>query len=143
MELFFVFLGIIGAFVLLLIIKAVTSLRFCVACVSVAGAWITLLALYWLDIFENTILLALLIGQSIVGIYYLAEKHLPERYQIFRIPFLLSLTFSAYSVLASVEFAALWLLVGLWIISGLLYAYRTQPKLKSTAEHILACCKDW
>ena len=143
MDILLVFSGIVIGFALLLVFKKITSLRFCVACVSIAGAWVLLLVLYWFGIFDNLILLALLMGQSIVGVYYLLEKRLPQRYQVFRMPFLLSATFVAYTTLAGLEFPALWLLVSLWIASGLLYFYRHHPKLKSTVDHLLACCRDW
>ncbi len=143
MELMYIFLAIIGLFAGLLIAKHLISLRFCVMCLSVSITWLILLILYWTGIFHNPTLLALLMGQSIVGVYYLAEKKLPEKYMIFRVAGLLTMTYAAYVALTGFDVAAAFLIIVLWLGSSLLYAYRNSPHIKSTVDHIVACCRDW
>ncbi len=143
MEILAVFFAITILFIVLLAMKKVTTYRFCVLCVSVSLSWVGLLLLLQLGFFENVALVALLMGQSVVGLYYFAEKRLPQQYMVFRLAGLLTLTYAAYAILIGFNLLPLFLLVPVWSISGLLYAYRNTPRVKSTVEHILACCRDW
>ena len=73
-NLFFVIAAISALFVILLVIKSLAKLKLCVICLSVSVTWLAMLVMYKLGYFENPALLALLMGQSITGIYYLFEK---------------------------------------------------------------------
>ena len=135
-------------FVALLIFKDAimkNKLKFCVICVAVSLTWITLLVLFFLKKFTDTTLIALLMGQSILGIYYLLEKRVKEDLKIFRLPFLLSAIVVGYSffdiagdIIKIIVFLSL-----LWIFFIFIYAYRSRPKLNKFVKKIIACCKDW
>lgn len=139
----YILLGIVGLFAVLLVIKKILRLRLCVICVSIGVTWILLLLGLGSGVFDDPVLVALLMGQSVVGIYYLAERKLPERYLVLRLPALLSLTYIAYGVLRGFDLTAAAVLVGLWLVGVFVFAYQNSPRLKSVAGHIIACCRDW
>lgn len=146
-PLFLIFSSITVLFLIFLIVKKFVKLRFCVLCASICLTWVTLLVLYWLDLFEDFVLIALLIGNSIVGIYYLTERKVPEKFHIFRLPFFLSLIFIGYILIFAPMIGKLIptavLLVFLWIIFGFLFFYSHTSKLKSVVSYIINCCKNW
>jgi len=132
-------------FVVLLIIKNITQWKFCVICVSVSVTWMALLVLYWLGMFEQPVIIAVLMGQTIVGLYYFLEKWTSEALHLFRLPLLLTLTLAAFvalDVTADLVYS-LSLLTSIWAVLALLYFYRQSPKTKNVVDRIIACCKDW
>ncbi|MBI5413731.1 hypothetical protein HZA42_05280 [Candidatus Peregrinibacteria bacterium] len=145
--LFIIFAAITALFVLLLIVKSVGKWKFCVLCVSVGITWLTLLVLYWSGIFNNSAIMTLLIGNSVVGIYYLAEKKTAERLHIFRLPFFLTLLLAGYELVTATAMSklipSLLLLAFLWLLSGILFTYRDNPSFKKAVTSILECCKNW
>src|SRR3989344_8360103 len=128
-NLIYVFFGIIILFFILLGIKQFMSKkfkeRFCVICASISLTWIILLILFYLDIFNNKIILALLIGTSISGIYYLIESKVKEKLKIFRLPFILTLIFIGYILIEGIEgvLSVIILLAILWISFLIIYNY--------------------
>lgn len=145
--LFMIFAAIAALFILLLIFKSVSKWKFCVLCASAGITWLALLILYWNGAFNNPVILALLIGNSVVGIYYLVEKKTAEKLHIFRLPFFLTLLLAGYELVAGAAFsqllAPLLLLAFLWFISGILFIYRDRPSLKKAVASLLECCKNW
>lgn len=136
---------IVGFFLALLFMQAVSRKQFCALCGAVFLTWILLLGLYYAGAFDNGIVLALLVGQTMLGIFYLLEKKVAERFTLFRLPFLVTLLIIAYTILMrSVPTKEMIILVGgLWLIFGGLYAYRRVPALRQLAEKVIACCKRW
>ncbi len=137
--------AIVAAFVILLPLKQVSGYRFCVLCVSISGVWLALLALHWLEIFDNPVLLALLMGQTVVGLNYLVERRISEDLLIFRLPFVLTLTVLFYFAITldpTVATAGL-AVAATWIATLVLYARRNAGKLRGIARQIIECCKDW
>lgn len=145
-EILIVFLSIFSLFILLLVVRTIFKLQFCVLCGSVFITWASLLILYWLGWFENQLLIAIPMGGSVVGIYYLTERKTREILHIFRLPFFMTLLLLAYLLIgtepASMFYGGL-LVASLWILCGLIYIYRQNPKLKGIVETILKCCKNW
>jgi len=152
--------GIIVFFILFLILKELLpkmiKKKFCVICASVFTTWVILLILFWLGIFTNKTIIALLIGQSILGIFYLAEKKADEKLKLFRLPFLLTLIFSAYLLLEKSDFilTIISMLLILWAFFLLLYFYKSrrndnekkdnkQSLINSFIKKIIECCKNW
>lgn len=139
-----VLLTITALFVVLILLKNKLSCRICVLCLAVSITWMGLLAAYHAGWFKDGLLLALLMGQSITGIYYTIEKRAPQQLLIFRLPLLLSLLYLFYGILTL--HIGLWpflLLTGLWLACVLIYAYRTNPRFRETANRMIACCGDW
>ena len=124
-----VFLAITVLFFLSLYVK-----RVCAICAAVSATWIVLLFMYWVGMFTDVVLLALLMGQSITGLLYLVRDRLPE----FQLPIILTLILLAY-ILITHAFAwqAFVFVAILWVGVALL----TQKK--SFMKRLVECCKQW
>lgn len=145
--LFVIFGSITVLFFLLLIIKAIGKWKFCVLCGSVSLTWIILLALYWAGVFHDAFIITLLVGSSVTGIYYLAEKKTVEKYHLFRLPFFLTLVFIGYTLVTNIplkqSLPSVVFIAFLWVFFSLLYIYRTNPKFNKAISAVINCCKDW
>ena len=142
--LFYTILGIIGLFFILLILKNLFNWKkFCTLCISVSLIWIVLFILYLTDIFADKIIIAILMGHTSLGLFYLWEKNTKEKFKIFRLPLLLSFIFIIYSVLENFEFNSLLLIIGVWIIFSLIYLFRNNKKFSKVAKKLIECCKNW
>jgi len=64
-----------------------TKDNLCVLCSAVILTWITLLSMYYAKIFDEKVIIALLMGGTIVGIYYWCSNKIP----FFRLPLFLTL----------------------------------------------------
>ncbi|MCF6276561.1 MAG: hypothetical protein L3J07_01785 [Candidatus Magasanikbacteria bacterium] len=132
-------------FLLILIIKQIIKLKVCAICASISIAWIVLLFLFWKGLFDNPLVIGILMGQSTIGFYYLLERKLKNKWHIFRLPFLLSsIVFIAF-FLDQNKFwvdTIIFLLI-VWFIFLSLFFMRNSPKIKKTVEQIIACCRDW
>ncbi|HLC97399.1 MAG TPA: hypothetical protein VJC21_01300 [Candidatus Nanoarchaeia archaeon] len=144
-ALLFSLLPILGFFLLLLLVQAITKKQFCALCGAVFLTWALLLVLYFAGSFDNTVIIALLLGQSTLGVFYLAEKKVAEPLKLFRLPFLLTLIVLAYTMLtlSPVTRTLLLVLGSLWLIFVVLYVYRQNRKFKTLVEKIIACCRNW
>lgn len=144
-----VIVAITGFFIILLAGKSLAGRfvrkRVCVLCASVSLTWIVLLFLYYAGVFHNTVLLALLMGESVTGIYYLVERKVPKAYHLFRLPFLLTVTFAAYFLLdfSSIDTLAVFAIGVVWLLFGAVYLFRAVPRVRQIGEKIIACCKNW
>ena len=139
-----VLLAITTIYLFLLLLKSKLQSRICAICLAVSLTWVGLLAAYHMGWFGNGLLLGILMGQSITGLYYLFEKHVPEPLLLFRLPLLLSLTYFFYGVL-TLQFhlwAALFL-AGIWLCGLLLHAHRTNPRIRNIVQRIYDCCGKW
>jgi len=131
-------------FFLLLGVKRIVGLRFCVMCLSVGITWFTMLILYRMGEPINSSLLALLIGMSITGVYYLVEKNTSEKMHLFRVPFIVSLIYAGYYIInLSFSFNALLILLIIWLIFGVIFIAKDKKGARSFVENIIACCRDW
>ncbi len=145
-QLFTIFGVITAIFFLSMAVKSITKLKICALCMSISSTWLGLLILYWTERFNNPVILALLIGNSIVGIYYLLEKKVSERLHILKFPFFLSMVFVGYGLVKPEAWNSLptiLLLTGLWLLFGFLFAYQNTPKLTGLVKSIINCCKNW
>ena len=138
---FYVFLAISLIFIASLIIRNLLNKAFCSLCVAVASVWLVLLYLYKTDRFSDGILLALLVGQSITGIFYLAYRKLPKSLRIFSLPFFLSLTAVFYMLIsADIQLAVFILLAVLWLAAWIIFTYRNDPAKKAITKILAKCC---
>lgn len=138
-------LAITGLFGLLLAVKqTVSNFKYCAICLAVSVTWFTLLILFWFELFENQLLIAILMGQSSLGLYYLLEKRAPNRLLVFRLPVLVSLIMIVYTTLAQALYIdALLIVASIWIIFSLLYVYRTNERIRNKTKAFIECCGDW
>ncbi len=141
-----VILSVSFLFIVFLVVKdLIRSLDFCAICFSVSATWTTLLALNLLGYFSDRIIIALLMGQSVTGIYYMIEKRVQEGLRVLSLPFLLTLTYLAYLSLntSKMSITSTTLLIGLWIIFLTIYMLRSSQKIKRIATRVIECCKNW
>ena len=148
-DLFFILVGITAAFFVFLALKELLRGKpkenFCVICASVSITWIALLILYWLNVFVNPTILALLIGMSITGVFYLADSKAKNELKLFRLPFLLTLVLIGYSLLKMQYdiIKELIFIVLVWIFFMLVYLFKSNEKTKLFVKKVLECCKRW
>src|SRR3989338_3566819 len=69
-------ISILAIGTLAFIVNKITNLRICPICAGVAGTWLLMLVLRFLDYPISIPVLAILIGGSVVGIAYTIEKRL-------------------------------------------------------------------
>ena len=142
-----VLLGISVMFFVLLGIKAVFKeklKKLCVICASVSLTWIFLLILYFLERFENLTLIALLMGGTVVGLFYLWERKTKKQKLIFRLPVLMTFLAIAYFILTKkILIGVLVLIAVLWLIFSIIYLYRKNKNFNSLVNKIVECCKKW
>lgn len=128
------------------ILPASMQKNFCVLCASVSLTWLGLLVLLDLGWFSDPVLLALLLGSSVLGIFYLVDASVPEQWKIFRLPFFLTLVLTAYTLVAgSAQLGpALLFVMILWTVFLFFFLYQSHlPALKPWMKRMLECCKRW
>ena len=132
-------------FLLLAFIKSALSWKFCVACVAVSSSWMALLVMEFTGKEIDPILVGILMGESVVGLYYFLEKRVPTAWQIFRWPYLVTASAVVYLLLGEVSsLTRVSLLISIiWVIFVLVYLIRNIPGCKKIADKIIACCRDW
>lgn len=138
-----ILLIISGLFAVALVVKHVFSLKVCVLCSSIFLTWTSLLVLYKLGKFQDVVILSLLMGQCVAGIYYMLDKRVKPALRIFTLPFFLSLTTLFYLVITgtSVILPPLFVLLGLWVVAYIIFTYRNDPG-KKLVTAVMECCKD-
>jgi hypothetical protein len=132
-------IGITSLFLVLLILKSLFKGKFCAICVAISLTWISLLILYFLNIFSDKLIIAILMGMTALGIYYTVEKKVKSELTVFRLPFLLTLIFIIYSVLESFILNSIIVIAVIWIIFFLIYLSKNNKLVKKLVE----CCKKW
>ena len=112
--------------------------KICAICLAVTLTWLYGLFSGW-----NAVVLALLMGGSAVGsMYYLGSK-LPEKFGVFKLPYLLSALVLAYAILEKkLNIYTLLFLVGLWILSVSVFFLRNGVG-KNWFKKVVECCKNW
>lgn len=151
MEPVYIFGIIVALFFVILIARQLLPNKFkekiCGICLTVTLTWIGLLILYWNNLFENTIIISLFMGSTVLGIFYLTEKKAEKSKKeltLFRLPFLLTLFLLGYSLITlQIYEKSLLLLVVLWALFILIYVYRNNKKINSFVNKIVECCKRW
>jgi hypothetical protein len=136
-------IGISGLFFILLLVKFIIKKEFCVLCVSVSLSWIILLALLLTNLFKDKTIIAILMGMTALGIYYLLERKAKKKLTIFRLPFLLTLIFIIYLILENYSLNSLIFLVVLWLVFVLIYLFRNNKSFHKFTNKLIECCKKW
>lgn len=138
-------LSIVVLFFIFLLIKEIIKKEFCVLCASIFTTWIFFFILYLIGIFKEPIILALLAGQSVLGIFYLTESKVKQELKLFRLPFIMTLTIFGYFMFKTpIDFVnVITLLLLIWAAFSLTYFYRTNKSTKIFVDKIIECCKRW
>ena len=145
-EINFIILGIIILFFIFLAIKSIIGKNkikknLCVICASISLTWIVLLFLYLFNLFDNILIISLLMGMSVTGIYYFTENKIKKanKLKIFRLPFIITLIVIAYYILTFEDIINNILIVlALWLLFVLVYFYNNTKFIKK----LLECCKE-
>lgn len=127
----------------------VSRRRWCSMCAAVSGTWLVLLVLWSLGKVNDPVLIAVLMGESVVGGMYLFERMARragrEALLIFRFPLVLAGTLAVYAVLGVRSGLAVATVITLvvWLVAVGLYVYRTKEAVRGTVKKLIACCKNW
>ena len=136
----FVLIGITVLFFLLLALKNIFNLKkVCVICLSVTLSWAILLVFYFLNIFNDKIIIAILMGHTSLGIYYILEKKVKKNFLLFRLPYLLTGIFIIYIIIGDFNINSLFFILALWVLFFIIYLF----KFNKFAKKIIECCKKW
>ena len=136
----FTLIGITLLFFVVLAIKSILKAKkLCVICTSTALAWIILSTFYFLNLFSNKIIIAILIGHTSLGIYYMMEKKVRKRFLFFRLPYLLTSIWLIYFILEGFVFNSLYVIFVLWLLFIIIYLF----KFSKFTKKIIDCCKKW
>lgn len=131
-------------FVGLLAMRDTLGIRVCALCGAVSGTWIVLLGLYHSGAYANETVIALLIGQSIVGGLYAVRARVPDRYHVYLLPSLLTATVLGYTlVVLELLVYAMGVITITWVLGVLLYTTRERERVETLFEVLVACCRDW
>ena len=135
-----ILLGITALFFILLIIKNIFNIKkFCTICLSISLIWIVLLIFYFLEIFSDKIIIAILMGHTSLGMYYIWENKIKEKFKVFRLPYLLTSILIIYYILNSFVISSLYFLLGLWLLFFVVYLF----KFNKLTRKLIECCKRW
>lgn len=141
--------GITALFFLLLAVQRTVEKRtgrsYCVICVAFSLTWVVLLGLFFLGLYEDRLIIGILMGETVLGVFYTLEERVREEFEVFKLPFLLTLVLAAYTVLdASLAVLPAWgFLLILWVLFAVLYLYRENERMREVFDRLLECCRGW
>lgn len=143
-----VLISIAALFVVFLIIKEILPKKYknslCAICTAVSLTWISFFVLYKLNLFGDIIIITLLMGQTIVGIFYLLEKKVKKELKLFQLPFLVTLTAIAYYILVPKDAGkGVMFTVSLWVLFITVYLHKNNKTFSNITKKIIGCCKKW
>lgn len=139
-----VIVGLVALFAFFLAFRLLTGIKICALCAAAASTWLVLLVLFFINQSADPVLIAVLMGGSVVGLMYLLVDKLPERFGIFKLPFFLTGVSLTYVILIGrLELSAGLVLGLLWLLSIILFISRGESNLGRWAQKIIACCKNW
>ncbi len=139
------FAALIGIFFALLAVKYVLKKEFCVLCASVSLTWLGFLMAYKLGRWADPTPILVLMGGSVVGLYYLVDRRVRALCHVFRLPFFLTLVLAVLAVFYPLRELVLPIVftLGVWLLMGFTYALRHAPGVKAFFQQLLACCRNW
>jgi len=147
-KMFLIFVGISVLFFVLLGVRELLGKRkgkVCAICFAFSLGWIVLLVLYFLGKFEDKSIIALMMGMTLLGLFYLWERSVKERVLLFRLPFLLTLVLVGYSLLEGIVYgySVIVFLGFLWVVFVLIYFYNSKGRMGGFMRKVVECCKKW
>lgn len=118
----------------------------CALCFAISGAWIVgLVALSVGGLgTPDALSVGILMGGSAVGSMYYLSSRLPRKYQLFKLPYIVTALACIYVVLTQQSIAVLATVTGvMWAVFIFLYVLRNNTRFKKGINSIIACCKNW
>ncbi|AHB42001.1 hypothetical protein RAAC3_TM7C00001G0134 [Candidatus Saccharibacteria bacterium RAAC3_TM7_1] len=141
MILFYSFVTISLIFIAVLAARGRLPRLVCAICAGIALTWLGLLALSKLGGIHDDVILALLMGQSISGLFYLLRDKVPRSLRIFTLPFFLSLTAASYALIKTeTVLLAFGLVAVVWVVAWAIFIYRNDPGKKPLVDNVMDCC---
>ena len=134
MEIIIVTISILVITFLAWLINKLLPFKVCPICAGVSGTWFLLLVgilLGWLSLANYYLLIAVLMGGTVVGIAYQGEKRLniaPENFLKFKTAVIVPGFVLVYFALASIGWLAL--VIEAAVLVAVMYLYFVQPFLK-------------
>lgn len=141
-----ILIAIIIFFVIYLSLRSFIKVKICVLCAAVSTTWLGLLVLWLVGTNVDPLLIGTLMGGSAVGVMYLLEQKLSEKWAILKLPFLLTLFSIIYMILSDAEGQTLThvILLVLWgIFLGVFFLQKSKDTLKGIGKRLVECCKNW
>jgi len=121
--------------------------KLCALCFATSATWV--LGLGYLVIYGSNIetvdviSVAILMGGSAVGSMYYLSSRVKESWNLFKLPYLVTLFAMIYIVLAQQLYVELVIgIVALWVIFFAIYLLR-HTSLRAWSQKIIECCKNW
>ena len=137
-PLFLTLAGITILFFLFLIMRNLSK-KICAICLAVSLSWIILLTFYFWGYFLDKTIIAILMGMSVLGLFYMFYEEL----SVFKLPFILTLISLIFFILEEINLNAIYFLLSLWIFFFIVYIFRKNPLLKYGINKLIECCKKW
>jgi hypothetical protein len=142
---YWLLLLLVALFLLAMLLRTVFP-GLCAICFAVFGTWLVGMLLHvsgQTSMHIDPHMLALLMGGSAVGFMYYLAGALPERYHLFKFPYLLTAFSVLYFILqAHADIRVLLLLGVIWAGFGLVFLTRHQHG-RRLFHKLIACCRDW
>jgi hypothetical protein len=120
-------------------------MQICALCAAVSTTWILLLALLYMGKEIDQTLIGILMGGSAVGLMYYLENKLPDKYHLFKFPFLITLILLIYLLLSQDTSNSRFYidLTSLWAVFIALYFLRHRKAFNGAVKKLIECCKNW
>jgi hypothetical protein len=141
-----IFLVLIVVSVLFFVLLAAKRLGVpvpCAMCASVTLSWIGLLVLFLMGRFHEPILLAVLMGQTSIGLYGMLERKVKQTFLLFRLPYILTSILIILAVLGLRDSSSFFFVLFMWIVFLAVYFGRSRPSISKMIKQVIACCKNW
>ena len=133
-------------FVFYIVLRFVLKLKVCALCASVSTTWLGLLVMKLFGFEIDPLIMGILMGGSAVGIMYLLEKKMSEKYSILKFPFLLTLFTLTYIVLTDFgEGLLIYLIIlFLWVVFLTVFLMGENVEVfKKIGNKLIEFCKNW
>ena len=139
-----VFVSIVLLFGVFLAIKKSSTISICAICLAVSVTWVWLFITQKAMLIDEPALLAILMGESALGVYYLVDERVAKHFTIFRLPFLLTLTLMVYTAVTLTVQIPTYIFVGsVWIVFLFIYMYRYNDHVNQIIKSLADCCGKW
>lgn len=141
---FHALVGLIILFFIFLGLKNWTGWKFCSICAASTTTWVVLSGLYIFNLFDSLLLIVLMAGMTLHGLYQLWEQNSSRKYLFFRLPVLLTGITVLYQVFVwQINFEIISLVVGVWISFLIFFFYRENDRFEAYIQNVIECCREW